>query len=218
MRTLIKAASLALASAALPLAASAATLSLDAGRSVGARGVLVDGVSYDVSFTDGTCAALFGGCDDAGDFLFSTQARGRAASLALLNQVFNADAAIDTDPRLTRGCETSALPWLGALQGACWVLTPMYLPFPEQVSTYIMANDVLDGSDTASPTNLVLTPLLDTAARSNSTAAYTTWAVWRVAGNDTPSGGTVPVPGSAALAALGLALLAGQRRAARRAG
>jgi hypothetical protein len=210
---------LALASLCTLPAAQAATVSFDAGRLVGASGVVVDGTSYDVTFTDGTCAALFGGCDDAADFVFNTQARGRAASQALLDQVFNAFPAIDADPRLTRGCENSVILWQGALNGACWVLTPMVLPFPDQISTYMLANNVSDAGDVVPPNNnFVLTPLTDTAARSNSSAAYTTWAVWRAAGNETASGGEVPVPGSAALAALGLALLAGQGRAARRAG
>lgn len=197
-------------------AVHAATLSFEAGRLVGASGVLVEGTAYDVTFTDGTCAALFGGCDDAADFVFNTQALGRAASQALLAQVFNAFPAIDADPRLTRGCEDSVILWQGALNGACWVLTPMYLPFPNQISTYMLANNVSDAGDAVPPNNnVVLAPLTDTGGRSDSSMSYITWAVWRAAGS-TPPGGTVPEPGSALLAALGLGMLAaGGRRAAR---
>ncbi len=212
MRLLLTRLALALAGLGTLPAAQAATLTFDAGRLVGASGVVVDGTAYDVTFTDGTCAALFGGCDDAADFVFNTQARGRAASQALLGQVFNAFPAIDADPRLTRGCETSAVMWQGSLQGACWVLTPMYLPFPDQVSSYMVANDVRDAMDAVPPNgNIVLGPLTDTGGRSDSSMSYITWAVWRTAGSTTP-GGTVPEPASALLAAMGLGLLAAGRR------
>ena len=47
----------------------------------------VDGSLYDFEFLDGTCVALFSGCDDISDFTFSTVAAATLASQALLDQV-----------------------------------------------------------------------------------------------------------------------------------
>ena len=41
------------------------------GKVVGATGVDVDGVLYDVKFDQGTCIALFSNCDDPTDFATS---------------------------------------------------------------------------------------------------------------------------------------------------
>jgi hypothetical protein len=207
----------------LPLAllalqsASAATLTLsDTGLLTGARGVIVSGQSYDVDFRDGTCTALFGGCDDAADFVFNTQASAYAASQALLNQVFNAFGSIDLDPALTRGCEASAYVWQGQTWATCWVLTPLALPSPGQVSTYLVANDIRDGSDAVPVnTNFVISRSDDISSAVRSGHAWmSTWAVWRAAGSTAPQ--TVPEPTSLLLAALGLALAAAAPRLQRR--
>lgn len=211
MRLVMTRLALALAGLATLPAAQAAVLTFDTGRLVGASGVVVNGSTYDVTFIDGTCAGLFNGCDDAADFLFNTQALGRAASQALLGQVFNASPAVDTDPSLTRGCENSVLVWQGVLQGMCFVLTPWTVPFPDQVGSFFVANEVRDAFDAAPPdSNYVLAPLSDTGAARNSTMNTLTWAVWRAAGS-TPPGSAVPEPASALLAALGLGLMAAGR-------
>jgi predicted heme/steroid binding protein len=54
----------------------------------GAIGVAVDGILYDVTFQDGTCVALFSGCDESSDFAFQTGAAANQASQALMDQVF----------------------------------------------------------------------------------------------------------------------------------
>lgn len=201
-----------LALLALHQAAAAATITLDAnGRLTGAQGVLVNGGSYDVEFRDGTCAALFDGCDSSADFVFAGQALGYAAALALNSQVFNAFAAIDLDPTLTRGCENAGYAYLGQRYATCWVLTPLGLPQPGQVATYLVANDIRDGSDAVPVnSNYVLAPVTSTGG-TDSSSHYTTWAVWRTAGAGTPQ--TVPEPSSLLLAGAGLlAAAAGARR------
>jgi hypothetical protein len=87
--------------------ASAATLNVVGGQLFGASGVIVDGSSYNVEFLDGTCIALFDGCDDVSDFTFTTPGLARAASEAILDQVFIDDVSgmFDSDPVLTFGCE-----------------------------------------------------------------------------------------------------------------
>jgi hypothetical protein len=64
--------------------------------------VSVGGSLYDVSFQDGTCVALFNGCNEQSDFLFSNQTAAYLASQALLDQVFI--GSYDTQPELTFGC------------------------------------------------------------------------------------------------------------------
>ena len=89
-------------------AASAATLNVVEGALVGASNVDVGGQLYDVEFVDGTCVALFDGCDSFSDFTFQTPAAAAAASQALLNQVLLDDGGgagkFDSDPELTNGC------------------------------------------------------------------------------------------------------------------
>ena len=88
---------------------SQATLILDIdanGNLLGAKNVLVGSTLYDVGFYDGTCIALFGGCDSQSDFTFITQADALLASTALLDLVFLnvLGGDFDTDPSLTNGC------------------------------------------------------------------------------------------------------------------
>jgi hypothetical protein len=48
--------------------ASGATLNASGGQILGASGVDVGGTLYDVEFLDGTCIALFSGCDEVSDY------------------------------------------------------------------------------------------------------------------------------------------------------
>ena len=90
----------------------AATLNVQNGQLVGASGVVVDGRTFDVTFTTGSCVNLMTGCDDATDFAFTGQMQAQAASQSLLDQVFL--NGFDSDPASTMGCEMS---------GYCRVLT-----------------------------------------------------------------------------------------------
>lgn len=85
----------------------AATLIVGAdGKLTGATGVTVGASTFDVRFIDGTCAAVFDGCDQLADFDFITEADGIAAATALLDQVFIDGQAglFDTMPQQTLGC------------------------------------------------------------------------------------------------------------------
>jgi hypothetical protein len=68
--------------------AQAATLNVVGGQLHGAFGVDVGGTLYNVEFLDGTCIALFNGCDAVSDFTFQSSALAASASQALLDQVF----------------------------------------------------------------------------------------------------------------------------------
>lgn len=70
----------------------------------GATGVVVNGHLYDVEFVDGTCVALFDGCDEPSDFGLDAS-NYEAATIALLNLI-DATPSIDADPRVT-GCTST---------------------------------------------------------------------------------------------------------------
>lgn len=92
----------------LPGTASAMPiLIVENGALLGADNVDVNGALFDVRFRDGTCSALFSGCDNPSeDFAFTDAASAQAAAQALLDQVFIDGPAgqFDTNPELTVGC------------------------------------------------------------------------------------------------------------------
>ena len=134
---------LAIAAIVLPLLttqAPAATLNVSGGQLLGASGVNVGGTLYDVQFLDGTCVALFSGCDNAAeDFTFPVFADATAAAQALLDQVFfdGPQGNFDTEPELTRGCESTV---------ECQIAIPFTVG---QVKFAINSNGVVDSDGVA---------------------------------------------------------------------
>ena len=63
----------------------------------------MNGLTYNVSFLDGTCISVFDGCDESSDFAFNSDADANSTSVALMEQVFNSVDTYDKDPELTRG-------------------------------------------------------------------------------------------------------------------
>lgn len=199
LRRAVAATTLAFAATAAP----AATLTLDAtGRLLGATGVNVGGVNYDVSFRDGSCIELFGGCDALSDFAFNTPEQVYAASLALVDQVFNAASATDLDATLTRGCEGGGYYHLGVRGSNCWVLTPFRFAIGGDVATHVAANDSRDAFDSAAGLNTQFVFGRDVSSTLSGWEGRT-FAIWSGASTGAP----VSVPGSAALAALALVAL-----------
>jgi len=88
--------------------ASGATLNVGGGQLIGASEVDVGGTLYNVEFLDGSCIALFDGCDSASDFTFTSSVQATLAAQALLDQVFvdGDDGMFDTQPELTAGCHS----------------------------------------------------------------------------------------------------------------
>src|SRR5262245_51552264 len=72
----------------LVAAQAAPTLVVNGTTLTGARNVDVNGTLYDVDFLDGTCVAIFSGCNAISDFTFQSDLSAQAASQALLDQVF----------------------------------------------------------------------------------------------------------------------------------
>jgi hypothetical protein len=93
--------------ASLPTGAKAQQLIVNgSGQLTGANGVNVNGTYYDVTFEEGTCIGLFGGCTSSSNFDFQTSSSAVAAAAALLNQVFvdGPSGNFGSDPWLTYGC------------------------------------------------------------------------------------------------------------------
>jgi hypothetical protein len=149
----------------------------------GASGVEVAGSLYDVRFLDGSCAALFAGCDDAAqDFVFASSAAASLAAQALLDQVLidTGAGAFDSQPDLTSGC---------SLSGFCSV----YVAFAvsDGLVSIVFAENFFSGDDSVIE---ILVPV-DLDATDSSVITYAVW-----------SPVTVPEPGTFGLLALGLAV------------
>lgn len=125
MITIVKCFCLGLFMAAYSAASNSATLIVNNGVLMGAAGVDVNGVLYDVSFLDGTCIELYNGCDENTDFPFTNPANLNdgvllgVAMQALLDQVFidSPVGAFDSQPDLMNGCN---------VPGGCSVFTPLW--------------------------------------------------------------------------------------------
>lgn len=97
-------------------------LNVQGGQLMGATGVEVDGVLYDVEFVDnGSCVTLFSGCDEVSDFFF-TEAQAGLASQALIDQIFQF-TPYNTDPTSIFGCTHAS---------TCYVVTPFMNSPPNQ--------------------------------------------------------------------------------------
>ncbi|MFL5238151.1 MAG: PEPxxWA-CTERM sorting domain-containing protein [Rhizomicrobium sp.] len=109
------------------------------GKLTGATGVAV-GQLYNVEFVEGTCAGLFGGCNDSGDFTFNSSLLAFVAAEALLNQVFfdSALGQFDSNYALTFGCSdpTTAL--------ECKVLIPFGVSAAN--SSFVDTRTAINGS------------------------------------------------------------------------
>ena len=194
MNTFQARATLALCSLALSAAAASAAPVLHVNNGVleGASGVIVNGMSYEVSFIDGSCVSLYGGCTDTSQFTFHTRADAVSAMSALSDQVWGSSWGAGN----LGGCETTdvcaTLLQYGVFQSPFEIETLYY---------YNYANPAL--------ADYVLFARIGPSYYTSS--ANFNNAVWRLSDAGT---GRLPEPASLSLAALalGVAGVTGRRR------
>lgn len=159
------------------------------GKLTGAKNLLIEGRSFDVSFIDGTCASVFSGCDSPTDFQFQNSFYARVATQTLFDHVLT--GIYDSDPTRTAGCSFALL---------CAVVTPFDTSTSDDSMFWVMAfngedirvADSIESSGNARRSLLNFTNEI----------AYV-WAVWSPADRS-----TVPEPASLGLVLGGLAALA----------
>lgn len=177
------------ASCLFTVANAALILNIDSnGQLTGAQNVDVDGALYNVEFLDGTCIALFSGCDSRSDFTFTSSSAATAASNALFNSVFldSALGLFDSNPALTAGC---------SIVNLCGAYTPYHVTANGRVSNNVAINT--PGSDQT----LKAFPPANWNSKDSGTTVY---AKWNLATS-------IPEPGTVMLLSLGIAGLAFSR-------
>ena len=182
---------LALSAAAV---SAAPVLHINNGVLEGASGVIVDGLSYEVSFIDGSCVSLYGGCTDTSQFTFHTRADAASAMSALSDQVWGTSWGSGN----LRGCEPTNV-CVTFLQYGVFE-SPLSI---ETLYYYNYANPALADYVTFAK----LGPTYFT------TLAYVNNAVWTLSD---AGAGRLPEPASFGLAALALGVAGVTGRARRR--
>ncbi len=169
--------------------ASALTMITDStGQLLGARGVQIDDVYYDVDFYDGTANSMWG---PDYDFTFGTSAGALEASEALMSLVFT--GIYDSNPNLTSGIN-------GVTESIAKIATPYYKWTGDSDNLNVaFAQNAIDDDADGTSTGYMKTWVGLT------TDGMHTYAVWSAAS-------PVPEPATMLLFGIGLLGLAGVNR------
>jgi hypothetical protein len=159
-----------LAGAHIQTAQALPTLQLDSSNQLlGATGVLIDGLSYDVQFIPTSCDLIWSGCDPH-KFLFKTLESATTASQALLDQVL-----LDIGPGQLYDTEPSTI-YHGSSFIFIW--TP-YLVTDENGGTVFVTladNESDENLDSAPGKSIIISPNRD-YAHGSLAATYAKWSV-----------------------------------------
>ncbi len=157
-------------------AAHAAAPIVVAGELLGATGVNVGGVVYDIQFVEGSCIDVYGGCDELSDFPFATFGDATVAAQALLDQVLRDTVAgdFDTYPDQVFGC---------AYPTICGAQIPFALPDATNVTAMSAINSDIETSDSVGDFDWLRT--LDTGT--GTLEEFATWVVWTPVPPATPN-------------------------------
>jgi hypothetical protein len=161
----------------------------------GANGVIVNGLSYNVEFVDGSCISLFDECNDVSDFTFNTAADADAASQALLDQVFNLFDIYDTTPSLMRGIFNN--------YGFVWT------PYGMSGSNAVRVDSIVNYGGNTTDTNSCSIGACSLAITNDLSSGFDTYAKWTQVS-------AVPIPAAVWLFGTGILGLIGfsKRKAA----
>ena len=193
MRTLWKSCGAMMLILAVSALSAAPVLVIDNGKLMGAMDVRIGTKVFDVQFSEGTCAQVYGTCTGE-SFLFKSLSDAEAASTALIEEVLldGRWGNFDSDPTLIYG--------IGPLCGIqCGQITTPYQDLGTHVAVITAFNRPADGVDILGGGDIFK---LNTSLGDPNGV----WAVW------TARSQGVPEPSSVSLALAGIAAAALARR------